>query len=151
MDSQLKGYIVDLILQVELLWTNWWSILKLFYFLEYELGVRGRRFRLNAPTTFASIGIDGNFLALIIISGLFSSGMLFTHADLRRNATTAEWHGERAVLSQAIPIFQCLRMGLHENGGILGRKHNLCGVVKELGLPPGFKGRKTLRERWDED
>lgn len=122
----------------------------------------------NAPATFDSIGIDGNFLALIIISGLlclFSSGMLFTHVHLlRRNASTVEWHGiqnmrerERAVLSQAIPVCQCLGMGSHENGGLLGRKDDspwrsgAGDAVKELGLPAGFKGRKALRERWDEE
>ncbi|CCA76660.1 hypothetical protein PIIN_10650 [Serendipita indica DSM 11827] len=37
MDPQLKGCIVDLVLQVELLWPSRWSILKLFYFQNQAL------------------------------------------------------------------------------------------------------------------
>ena len=88
--------------------------------------------------------------------------MLFTHIHLlRRNASTVEWHGvqnmrerERAVLSQAIPVCQCLGMGPHENGGLLGSNDESpwnVDAAKEMGLPPGFRGRKTLRNRWDEE
>lgn len=52
--------------------------------------------------------------------------------------SSIEWHRERAVLSQAIPIFQCVGMGPQENHGILGRKHGLRGA---LVLAPRFKGR----------
>jgi hypothetical protein len=62
---------------------------------------------------------------------------------------------ERAVISQIVPVCECLGMGVGEsgNGGLLGRKEGgwkdeEVGVVKE-GLPRGFKGRVALRKKWD--
>ncbi|KAG8800676.1 hypothetical protein FRC20_009620 [Serendipita sp. 405] len=116
-------------------------------------------------------GLDGNMLALTVITGLllfFSLTMLITHVWLlRHNASTVEWHGyqdmkerERALISQILPVCECLGMGAHENGGLLGggsggrREGSGFGkdnVREKLGLPSSFKGRVALRKRWDDE
>jgi hypothetical protein len=62
---------------------------------------------------------------------------------------------ERAVLSQVIPVCGCLGMGGEGGGGLLGKGRDeqpfKGSPRKELGLPSGFKGRKALRKRWDEE
>ncbi|CAG8745322.1 15612_t:CDS:2, partial [Acaulospora colombiana] len=120
----------------------------------------------GTPATFNTPTIDANLIALLVTSGLFclfSTGMFFTHLHLLcRNASTVEWHTfsgmkeqERAVLSQVIPVCKCLGMDREGDGGLLGGRENnqpfRGNPRKELGLPSGFKGRRALRKRWDEE
>lgn len=108
--------------------------------------------------------VDPQFIVLLVFAALFalfSSGMFFTHLVLlSRNASTVEWHSvqnmredERAMLSTAFPACECLGMGDTPNGGLLGTQQNqFAGDASEdLGLPKGYRGRKQLRKRWDEE
>lgn len=62
---------------------------------------------------------------------------------------------ERAMLSQAIPVCSWLGMSGQGHGGLLGRRQEEVGGWgsdrDEIEGLEGFKGRKELRRRWDEE
>lgn len=120
--------------------------------------------RKEDTATFTTTSVNPQYIILLALSALFavfSSGMYFTHLHLlSRNASTVEWHSiqnmrehERAVLSSAFPACECLGMGSRQTGGLLGVEENryVDNPTEDLRLPKGYRGRKELRRRWDDE
>jgi palmitoyltransferase len=111
-----------------------------------------------------TMAVNPQLIVLLVFSALFavfSTGMFFTHLILlSRNASTVEWHSiqnmreqEQAFLSTAFPACECLGMGHTSSGGLLGAQESeFAGNPSEdLGIHEGYRGRKQLRKKWDEE
>jgi hypothetical protein len=142
-----------------------WSSLYLTYTLTLLIATLVSRANPSHPITFTTPSLDPNIVALLIVTILFlafSAGMFGTHVHLlRHNASTVEWHGvqemkerERAVISQLVPVCECLGMGRGErgNGGLLGWKDEEVGLPVVRGVSSkGFKGRVELMKKWNDE
>lgn len=143
-----------------------WCSLYLLYSCSLLVAVivRDANRKEDTTTTFTATGVNPQYIILLALSALFalfSSGMYVTHLHLlSRNASTVEWHSiqnmrehERDVLSTTFPACECLGMGSGQTGGLLGVEENRFSgdPTEDLGLPKGYRGRKELRRRWDDE